>query len=292
MLGTDVAAALRQRGIPFAGTTFPAAAAVDTAGIDSFGPYRAVDLNDGAAVGALIAETGPSWIINCTAYTDVDRAETEYVTALRVNADSVGELGRLAAAAGSRLLHISTDYVFGGVNFPTAADRRPLDENAKPAPNSVYAFSKWYGEELLRKSHPDGHLIVRSSWLYGHSGKNFVDTIRRLAAEREELRVVNDQFGSPTWTGWLAPLLLDLIAADAEGTFHACCRGSITWYDFAAEIVRSSGLPCRVLPQTTEELGRPAPRPPYSVLSTDKIEMFLGKQCMDWKEGLAAYLKG
>ena len=282
MLGTDLAAVLTARGIPFVGTTFPSGSA----------EYRAVDLTNSDALGAVIAEVKPRWIVNCTAYTDVDKAETEYVTALKVNADAVGELGRLAALNGAKVVHISTDYVFGGVSFASTADRKPLDESTKVAPNSVYSFSKWYGEELLRKSHPDGHLIVRSSWLYGRAGKNFVETIKKLAAERDELRVVDDQFGSPTWTGWLAPLLLELIDKDARGTFHVCCRGEIHWCRFAQEIARLTGSSCNILTQTTEQLNRPAPRPPYSVLAVGKVERLLGRKCLDWQEGLKSYLSG
>ncbi len=283
MLGVDMAAALTSRGLPFVGTTFPA---------DSSSEYRALDITDSVALADVISEVRPSWILNCTAYTDVDKCETEYITALRVNADAVGELGRIAAIRGARVLHLSSDYVFGGVHFAAGAERRPLDENCKVAPNSVYSFSKWYGEELLRKAHPEGHLIVRSSWLYGRGGKNFVATIKKLAAEREELRVVDDQFGAPTWTGWLAPTLLELVGREARGTFHACCRGEIHWCRFAQEIAAQTGSNCRVLSQTTEQLGRPAPRPPYSVLAVGKLEKFLGKKCLEWQDGLKLYLAG
>ena len=283
MLGSDLAAVLDARKIPFVGTAFPQAAG---------GRYLPLDLTDAGAVGAVVSSVKPKWIINCTAYTDVDKAETEYVTALRVNADAVGELGRIASMHGARVLHVSTDYVFGGVLFPRPEDRRPLDETVRPAPNSVYAFSNWYGEELLRKTQPDSHLIVRSSWLYGRHGKNFVETIKKLAAERSELRVVDDQFGAPTWTGWLAPLLLELVQKQAQGTFHACCRGEIHWCTFAREIAALTGSSCNILPQTTAQLGRPAPRPPYSVLCLAKVEAFTGRKCLDWREGLKSYLAG
>ena len=157
-------------------------------------------------------------------------------------------------------------------------------------PCGVYGHSKRFGDELVSRILPNHSLIIRTSWLHGVHGPNFIDSILRFAKQREEIRVVNDQTGSPTWSSWLAEIMLALLMKDARGVFNATSRGDITWFDFATEIVRLAGLQTRVLPQTTEELNRPAPRPVYSTLELSKLEAFLGKPCIDWKEGVAAHM--
>lgn len=250
---------------------------------------RPLDICNPPLLRALMADVSPDWIVNCAAYTAVDQAEKDYDVAFRVNAMGVANLATAAKERSVPLVHISTDYVFGGKDT-TPIPSSPLTEESPLRPCGIYGHSKRYGEELLKALCPTTHLLVRTSWLHGVNGPNFIDTMLKLGKERPSLRIVDDQRGSPTWTGWLASVIVKLMGRNARGTFHATSRGGITWYDFAREIFRQAKLSVDVQPQTSEELGRPAPRPPYSVLDVTKLERFIGETCISWQDGIANHL--
>ena len=235
-----------------------------------------------AAARALHAHQ-PDAVINCAAWTKVDAAESHRDDAFRVNAEGPRLLAEACNQDGVLLCHISTDYVFDG----TATT--PIPETAPTSALGVYGASKLAGEEAIRQVTPR-HLIVRTSWLYGQDGPNFVLTMLRIGAERDELRVVSDQFGAPTWTGHLAPALLRLLEHDSPGTYHLTNSGETTWYDFAEAIMLRAGLACRVLPTTTAEYGAPAPRPAYSVLDNAAWRAVGEAPLPVWETGLHAYL--
>ena len=231
-----------------------------------------LDVTDGAAVhGALAGAT----VINCAAYTDVDGAEGDPVAAHAVNVQGACSV----AEAAERVLYVSTDYVFDGAKV------EPYVESDVPAPLQEYGRSKLAGERATADANPN-HLVVRSSWLFGAAGKNFVETILGLADERDELRVVDDQVGCPTFTGHLAEALLTLAPGGERGVLHAAGAGSCSWFEFAQEILHRAGVDCRVEPCTTDEFPRPAQRPPYSVLASERGSPALPA----WQDGLDAYL--
>jgi dTDP-4-dehydrorhamnose reductase len=249
-----------------------------------------LDITNYRQVEDAISDFKPKWVVNCAAFTDVDEAETRRELAFLVNGTGAGNLAKACARNGAKLLHISTDYVFGSPGSDNI-NNVPYTEEMTPRPCGVYGESKRYGEELVSEALPTGALIVRTSWLHGVYGKNFLATIYRLAKERDEIKVVNDQIGSPTWAPWLASMLVKLMERNASGIFHVTSRGDISWYDFAMEIISQAGLGTKLLPQTTEELARPAPRPSFSTLDVSKVEAFLGEKCISWKQGVAAHLR-
>ncbi len=224
----------------------------------------------------------PSVVVNAIAYTDVDGCESNSELAFRVNGEGVKNLAEVSAAIGAKLVHISTDYVFDGTKGS------PYTEDAPVNPLSVYGKSKLAGEEYARLN-PD-HLIVRTQWLYGLHGKNFVETMLRLAGEREELAVVNDQFGSPTWTSDLCLAVKALLDKGCRGTYHAVNSGYCSWFDFAKAIFAESGSGVKVNPLTSEKLGRPAPRPPFSVLDCGSLAADTGLEMENWRDALRKYL--
>jgi dTDP-4-dehydrorhamnose reductase len=235
------------------------------------------DLTDPEALHTHIgSETG--LVINCAAYTDVDGAEQREAHARRVNGASVGALARRCLEVGSLLVHYSTDYVFDG------RASAPIAVHAPRSPLSAYGRSKAEGEELLEQSGCP-HLLLRTSWLYAPWGKNFVRTIVALSRERASLQVVDDQLGRPTSAQHLAAASLALVELGCRGTYHLADGGTCTWYELATEIVARSGRPCRVEPQSTAALGRPAPRPTYSVLDLSRTEAALGPMS-DWRDNL------
>jgi dTDP-4-dehydrorhamnose reductase len=241
------------------------------------------DITDGAAVERAIAEVRPDAVINGAAWTQVDAAEEHEAEAEAVNATGAGLVAAACASAGIRCCHVSTDYVFDGT--ATA----PIPEDAVPSPRSAYGRTKWHGEVAVRERCPD-HLIVRTSWLYGRQGPNFVLTMLRLAAERPEIRVVADQHGAPTWTGHLAPAMLRLLEVGPPGTYHLTNRGVTTWYDFAVAIIGARVLQAEVVPINTSEFPLPAARPAYSVLD-NRAWRGLGEPPLpEWQEGLRSYL--
>jgi len=230
-----------------------------------------------------IAHLLPRGIINCAAYTDVDGCESQAGLAFAVNSEGVRNLALAASAVQARLIHLSTDYVFDG------ASQRPYKTDDPPSPLNIYGRSKHQGEILLRDSGVD-HLIVRTAWLYGPRGKNFVEAILRQAEAGKELRVVDDQQGSPTFTRDLCSAIRDLLEGGAEGVFHVTNSGSCTWYEFALEILKQKGMSAiKVHPISAEELGRPAKRPAFSLLDCSRYEKVSGKIMRPWKEGLRDY---
>lgn len=239
-----------------------------------------VDIADPAAVTKLIADESPEVLLNAAAWTNVDGAESDPASAARANVEGPQVVAEAAAKAGALLVHMSTDYVFGGVGA------EPCAEDAPVAPKGVYAETKLAGEEAVRASGAR-HLIVRTAWLYAPWGKSFVRTILRAARERGELRVVDDQRGSPTYAPDLAEAILDLVESGKTGTFHAVNSGAATWHDLAAEAVKLAGLDVPIARVTTAEFPRPAPRPAYSVLSTAKLEKALGRPMRPWRDALA-----
>src|SRR5947209_6550042 len=243
----------------------------------------ALDITDASAVGAACASARPDVVVNCAAYTDVDGAERDEETATRVNGDGAGIVAVQAQATGAHTIHISSDYVFDG----TAS--APYLEGDPAAPVSAYGRSKLAGETAVADGAPGAHTIVRSSWLFGTEGPCFPATILRLAAERDELRVVDDQRGCPTYTGHLARALIELAERRPEGVVHVAGGGQCTWFEFAREIVQAADLPCQVTPCTTAEFPRPAPRPAYSVLASRRLEGGV-PSLPHWRAGLADYM--
>lgn len=243
-----------------------------------------LDITDAAAVRAMVDGLRPRALINCAALTAVDACEERAEEAMALNGEAVGNLAAACDASGVLLVQLSTDYVFPG----TAG--RPYREDDPTGPAGVYGRSKLVGEQ--RAATAGEHLIVRTAWLFG-PGYNFVEAIRRqLAAGVQELRVVADQTGCPTNACDLAEAILDLIDVGARGIVHAVNRGSTTWHGFAVEIVRRLGTKTPVVPISTAEAGRPAPRPAWSVLDTSRLESLIGHPMRSWQDALASYLEG
>jgi dTDP-4-dehydrorhamnose reductase len=240
---------------------------------------------DLAAPGSLerVFADAPDWVINCAAYTAVDRAEEEEPLATRINGDAPRLLAHLARAHGTKLVHFSTDYVFGG------DASAPYSTDAPIAPINAYGRSKAEGERALREEHPSGHLLIRTSWVYAPWGANFVRTIARLARERETIRVVADQRGRPTSAAGLAATTMALMAADARGTFHATDEGECSWYELACAIVRATDARCRVEPCGSDEFPRPAKRPAYSVLDLSRTHAAVGEG-RRWQDAVSSAL--
>lgn len=241
------------------------------------------DLRDAPKVRAIIRDSHPEWTILSAAYTDVDGCESNRDLAFSVNTEGAVNVAKAAREFGSRLLFVSTDYVFDG------SKRTPYEVSDSRNPTSVYGQTKARAEERLLEILPEV-CIARTSWLFGHGGKCFPATILKLASTRPELSVVNDQRGSPTFTSDLARATVELCRGGAKGIVHVTNAGDCTWYDFAVEIVRESGLTTAIKPVTTADFPRPAKRPAYSVLSPESlyashIEM------PDWKDALRRYLQ-
>lgn len=240
-----------------------------------------LDVTSHASVLAAVDWAQPSIVVNCAAYTAVDAAETDEDAAYEINARGPANLAHACARVGARLIHVSTDYVFAG----TA--ETPYDENSKPAPKSAYGRTKLAGEQAVMASGADG-FVVRTAWLYGAVGPNFVKTMARLARERETLDVVDDQLGAPTWTFHLARALVALgVAKVPAGIWHCTNDGEASWYIFARAIFAELGLdPARVQATTTDKFPRPAPRPAYSVLSTEKWKRAGLPALPHWRDAL------
>ncbi len=257
-------------------------AAARAAGDDVFEADREdVDITDAAAVRAVVVRARPEVIVNCAAWTDVDGAEADEQAATLVNGTGAGNVSAAAAAAGALVIQVSTDYVFDG----RAAE--PYAEDDATEPLSVYGRSKLAGEHAVAAAAPDGHAIARTSWLFGRHGKNFVETMLKLGAERDEVTVVDDQVGCPTYTGHLAQGLVELAQRRRTGIFHLTGRGSCSWHELAVQAFTRSGVDCHVRRGRTADFGRPAPRPAYSVLGVTRSETPL---LPSWQDGLDAYL--
>jgi dTDP-4-dehydrorhamnose reductase len=251
---------------------------------------KEVDITEEDQVMKLIGATKADVVINCAAYTAVDKAEEEPEIVFKINRDGARNIALACAKHPTRFIHVSTDYVFDGLLG------RPLKEEDATNPISVYGRSKWEGEEAVRDILGDSALIVRTQALYGKMGVNFVQTMLKLIGEREVVKVVDDQWVSPTWAGWLAEALLDLARVKAGGTLHGSCSGTVSWYEFACEIRQLSekqfeGRRQAVLERTTADaFARPAKRPTFSAFDTSKICSVLGRPPMKWQDALKAFL--
>ena len=226
----------------------------------------------------------PDWVFHLAAFTRVDDCESDPTRAYAVNAFGTRNVALAALASGASMLAVSTDYVFDG------GATRPYDEYHPANPQSVYAASKWAGEQMLRERHPR-HVIVRTSWLFGRGGPNFVDTVVNRAGAGEPLQVVDDQRGAPTATVDLAPALVRLAAGNHFGTFHVTSAGDCTWWELARHVVERAGLTAAVEKTTTARFGRPAPRPAYSVLSNRLYELATGQRMPHWRDAVDRYLE-
>jgi dTDP-4-dehydrorhamnose reductase len=263
MLGCDLIPYLRDRGH-------------EVTGVD-----LEVDIRDASQVDVCVSELAPDGVIHAAAWTDVDGAEANEVAAYAVNADGARNVARAAARVGAALVYISTDYVFDGTLG------RDYSEDDPTTPIGAYGRTKRAGEEAVLEEHPAGARIARTAWLYGAHGRNFVDTMRGLGRERETVQVVADQLGSPTWTCDLACAVEQLLGLPI-GIYHTSGGGSVTWAGFAAAIFAETGIDCRVEAITTEQLGRPAPRPARSVLAVTRPG---APRLRDWRQALRAYLQ-
>jgi dTDP-4-dehydrorhamnose reductase len=256
-------------------------AAAGEAGHEAVALARAdLDITDADAVRAAVAAARPDAIVNCAAWTDVDGAETAEAEATAINGGGAAHLAQAAAETGALLVYVSSDYVFDG------RASEPYAEDAPTAPQGAYGRSKLAGERAVAAA-GGRSAIVRSAWLFGPHGKNFVDTMRRLGAERDELAVVDDQVGCPTYTGHLAPALIAIAERGVTGVLHVAGGGHCSWFDLAVATFEETGITCRVRRQTTAELGRPAPRPAFSVLHNTRADV---PTLPRWRDGLKAHL--
>lgn len=236
-----------------------------------------LDVTDELQVRRVISDVKPDYVIHCAAYTNVDKAEEEPETAELVNAKSAEYIAKACNSNNAIMIYISTDYVFDGTK------KTPYVSDDTTNPTGAYGLSKLHGEEAVRKFCP-AHYIIRTSWLYGHHGKNFVETMISLA-EKTELKVVDDQVGCPTWTVDLSDAIISFIDEEPPfGTYHACGAGSTSWYGFAKEIFDLMSLNVNLIPCTTEEFPRPAKRPAYSVMDNEGL-------LRDWKQALQEYIE-
>ncbi len=234
-----------------------------------------LDITKPADVERILTAEHPDAVIHCAAYTNVDKAEEDFETAKLINSSGTENIAKVCGRLDIPLVYISTDYVFDGTK------NEPYTPDDKPNPINNYGLTKLMGEEAVKK-HCKKYYVARTSWLYGHYGKNFVETMLSLK-DKDELKVVDDQTGCPTWTVELANGIAKLFQKP-YGTYHVCGSGSTSWYGFAKEIFEQSGLKVNLQPCTTEEFPRPAKRPKYSIMDNQKI-------CRDWKLALADYLK-
>ena len=272
------------------------AAQLNEHNIQWIGSDKEVDITDQAAVEAFIQQNFASgslqWIINCAAYTAVDKAEDDSETAQKLNADALINICTVAKHYGATLIHFSTDYVFDGTSSV------PYIETDSANPQSVYGCTKLQGEQNIVGLLPE-HYIIRTAWLYGRNGANFVSTMLRLMSEKDSLKVVNDQRGSPTYAVDLAKFVLQIIQQNNHryGIYHYSNEGNITWYDFACEIYRQGkeiGLlkrTCSVVPCTSSEFPQKAHRPSFSLLNKQKMKEAFSLFVPNWNESLSLYLK-
>jgi len=268
MLGTDLVRLLQERGTQIV--------ALD---IDE------MDIRNADSVMDAFDKYHPGLVINVAAYTDVDGCESRPEEAFSINAQGPRMLAKASLDAGSFLVHTSTDYVFDGNKGAPYVEEDPIN------PLGVYGRSKAEGERYVRELLPEGHCIVRTQWLFGLHGKNFVEAILTQAQQKDVLRVVCDQRGSPTYAPDLATALMELCDIRARGTVHVTNSGEATWHEFARKILELAGLgSVSVEPMTTEELGRPAPRPAYSVMDNSRFIGLTGSGLRSWEGALEAYL--
>ncbi|MCG7408982.1 dTDP-4-dehydrorhamnose reductase [Paenibacillus sp. ACRRX] len=261
-LGRDIQAALDQRGIPYVACG-----------------RKQLDVTDVVAVMQWMRHEQPGAVIHAAAYTKVDEAESESDTAFRINAYGTRNIAAAAQAVGSKLMYVSTDYVFDGRSL------KPYDEFARPRPINVYGASKWQGEQFIKQLHQRA-FVVRTSWVFGRHGHNFVKSMMRLAREQSELQVVHDQFGCPTYTVDLAETIVNLLQSDLYGTYHVTNAGPCSWYDFASAIMKETGMQVPVRPVPTSQFPRPARRPSYSVMDGRALRLNGFQPLRHWQQAL------
>lgn len=242
-----------------------------------------LDITKHDEVRDIFAQEKPHAVVHCAAYTNVDGAESDFDGAFKVNVIGSQNIAGQCVERNARMIYVSTDYVFDGNTD------KPYREYDNTNPQSVYGKTKLLGEQIVKEILPR-HYIVRTAWLYG-DGHNFVKTMLKLAGQKDRLQVVNDQFGSPTYTKDLAGTIFRLLATDAYGTYHASCNGECSWYDFACKIFELKGISIPVDPVPTEAFPRPARRPRYSVLENYMLEMTVGDTMRHWEEALKEYLR-
>jgi len=273
MLGREVAELFQKNKIPFIGTDIEC------------------DITDISALAEFAKDKNIKWIINCSAYTNVDKSEEEEPKAYSINAAGAGNIAKTASAAGAKLIHMSTDYVFNGQG------NSPYKESDVKQPLGAYGRTKAAGEDLVAENAAN-HFIIRTAWLYGKHGNNFVHTMLRLFAEKDSLNVVCDQRGTPTWAGTLASLIMKIIESDSDkyGIYHCTDEGETTWFDFASAILNEAfdaGLIKRIIPinpVTSSEYPTKTERPKYSVLSKDKIKTEFSFIPENWETVLKNYI--
>ncbi|MBI9100487.1 MAG: dTDP-4-dehydrorhamnose reductase [Spirochaetaceae bacterium] len=266
---------------------------LEKSGLTCYGSDKEVDILSPSALAAKAEEISPDWIVNCSAYTAVDRAEDETELAYKLNRDGVGNIARLANKLDIPVIHISTDYVFDGTS------ETPLAEDAPTGPISVYGKSKLAGDKVLMDT-CEKVFIIRTAWLYGQFGSNFVYTMIKLMNKLDTLKVVADQKGSPTWSRDLAGLIATIIQADSTeyGIFHYSGEEDCSWYDFAREIYREgkeTGLisgNCLINPCSSSEFPTKATRPAYSLLSKDKVKTVFSISVPKWQDSIKIFMKG
>lgn len=248
-----------------------------------------LDITDPQAVGKAIKDNQVDYVVNCAAYTAVDKAEDDEELCRRLNSYAVGVLGKAAHEAGAKMVHVSTDYVFSGTGY------LPYKETDETRPVSAYGRTKLAGEQILQEVCPEA-VIIRTAWLYSEFGSNFVKTVLRLGKERDELRFVFDQIGTPTYAGDLAAAVMAVVAADEKGAYvpgiyHYSNEGVCSWYDFTIKILEIAGISSRVFPIETKEYPTKAVRPPYSVLNKSKIKQTYGIAIPHWEASLRVCLE-
>lgn len=248
----------------------------------AFTDFQELDITNSDAVQQLLNTGKFDYIINCAAYTAVDKAESDMENAFKLNTDAVGNLARSANEHNTRLIHISTDFVFDGKKY------KPYIEDDAPSPLNIYGKSKWRGEEVCLRENPNS-IILRTSWLYSPHGNNFVKTMQRLGKEREAIGVIYDQIGTPTYAMDLARCIMEIISNPEKqiaGIFHYSNEGISSWYDFAVAIMKLSGLNCAVKPLETSEYPTPAKRGHCTVLNKKKIKQTFGIIIPHWQHSL------
>jgi dTDP-4-dehydrorhamnose reductase len=256
-------------------------AAAEAAGHDVIAlSRRDLDLSHPSLVRSAVQSARPDSVVNCAGWTDVDGAEEAEEQATRVNGTGAGAVAAAAAAAGAHTVHVSSDYVFDG----TATE--PYTEDAPTGPHSAYGRSKLAGERAVAEASPQA-AIVRSSWLFGVHGANFVATMLKLARERDEVQVVDDQVGCPTFTGHLSGALVEIAERRLTGVLHVAGGGFCSWCELARATFEQAGSDCRAVPVSTAEFPRPAPRPAWSVLGSTRSDV---PTLPPWSKGLGAYL--
>ncbi len=242
-----------------------------------------LDITNKEAIKQLVANNNIDTIINCAAYTAVDKAETDEENADKINHQATKNLAKIAKEKEIKLIHISTDYVFDGKNY------KPYEENDQTNPNGIYGKTKLAGEKALQEINPKNTIMIRTSWVYSSYGNNFVKTMLHLGKTKEKLTVINDQVGTPTYAKDLAKAILDIIPQinnDKPEIYHYSNEGVLSWYDFAKEIMKMAKLPCQIDPIATKDYPTPAERPHFSLLNKTKIKETYNVEVPFWKDSL------